>query len=83
MMVRHSFGLYGGRERDRQPLQVGGSSVTGRPATQPIEVGDTVRSVSPEGLCAEATDAETPDAAPDLPSQSYAASSAPPEEGDV
>jgi hypothetical protein len=82
MMVRHSFGMYGERERDRQRLQVGASSVTGRPATQPIEVGDTVRSVALEGLSAEAKGTEPPDAAPDLPSQSYAASSAPPEEGD-
>ena len=83
MMVRHSFGLYGARERDRQRLEVGGSSVTGRPRTQPIEVGDTIRSVSLEGLSTEVRTAGATEAASDLPSQSYTASSPPLEEEDA
>ena len=83
MMVRHSFGLYGARERDRQRLEVGGSSVTGRPRTQPIEVGDTIRSVSFEGLSTEVRTAGATEAASDLPSQSYTASSPPLEEEDA
>ena len=79
MMVRHSFGLYGQRERDgeRESLSVRSGSAHGRPRSQPIEVGDTARSISLEGL-AEAARAEAPGGAdnptaPDLPSQSYQA----------
>jgi hypothetical protein len=50
MMVRHSFGLYGDRDREREPMDVRGVSVAGRPRTQPIAVGDTARSVSLEGV---------------------------------
>lgn len=72
MMVRHSFGLYGDRDRERERLDVQSSGVRGRPRTPPIEVGDRARSVSLEGL-AEAARVDA-GAAPDLPSQTYGAS---------
>ncbi|MDA0335735.1 MAG: hypothetical protein O2782_11255 [bacterium] len=49
MMVRHSFGLYGDRNLDRAPLEVRSGSITGRPRTQPIEIGDVARLLSPAG----------------------------------
>ena len=69
MMVRHSFGLYGSHEQDRARLDVRVGVGTGRPRTQPIEVGDAVRSVSLAGL-----GAAPPPTAPDLPSHAYAVS---------
>ena len=68
MMVRHSFGLYGDRDSERQPLSVKAGAMAGRPQVLPIEVGDSVRSVSVKGLVVPAK--EEPEAlpAPDLPS---------------
>ena len=80
MMVRHSFGLYGERERERERLEVHPAVVSGRPRMQPIEVGDAVRSISLEAL-AEAADAQG--GTPDLPSESYATSPPPAETDDA
>lgn len=71
MMVRHSFGLYGKHEEDRQRLDVRTGAVAGRPRTPPIEVGDAVRSVSLEGL---GEPPPRPAPAPDLPSETYSPS---------
>ena len=75
LMVRHSFGLYGEREGNRNPLDVRTSRMAGRPAAKPIEVGDLARSValadleeSPEPPVGDAVaDAR----AEDLPSTTY------------
>ena len=78
MMVRHSFGLYGARDRpgdgERESLPVRGGAASGRPRTPPIEVGDVARSVSLEGLAEAArVEAKADAEAPDLPSESYPA----------
>ena len=52
MMVRHSFGLFGEREQDRERLDVRASTVSGRPRSQPIVVGDRVRSIRLDGRAA-------------------------------
>jgi len=71
LMVRHSFGLYGGRRDDRQSLDVQATAALGRPKTQPIQVGDLARSVAVE-TSAEDTEVASGATAADLPSQAYA-----------
>lgn len=76
LMVRHSFGLYGEREGNRNALDVRTSGMTGRPAVKPIEVGDLARRVVLPDLTESdeqpATDKpETGGSAQDLPSTTY------------
>lgn len=71
MMVRHSFGLYGDHASDRERLDVRAGDIAGRPRPQPIEVGDTARSISLQGIKGAAGDDATSPVAPDLPSQTY------------
>ena len=49
MMVQHSFGQYGQRADEREPLDVRAADVSGSPQSQPIAVGDRARSLPPEG----------------------------------
>jgi hypothetical protein len=76
LMVRHSFGLYGEREDNRDALDVRTSDMAGRPAVKPIEVGDLARRVRladlTESAEQHATDKpETGGSALDLPSKTY------------
>ncbi len=76
LMVRHSFGLYGEREGNRNALDVRTSGMAGRPAVKPIEVGDLARRVELADLMESAeqpaTDKpETGGSAQDLPSTTY------------
>jgi len=84
MMVRHSFGLYGERDRERAPMEVRGASVAGRPRTQPIAIGDTARSVSlervVEQLVGSGVGPSSAKVVADRPSKAYA--SVPPAEGE-
>lgn len=80
MMVRHSFGLYGNRQEEREHLDVRLGSAAGRPRPQPIQVGDAARVIAHGRLDPGNDETEAPGAksaggdlgAPDLPSQSYA-----------
>jgi hypothetical protein len=74
MMVRHSFGLYGEREK-RTSLDVRTGSAAGRPRTPPIEIGDMARSISLEAVVKSAQTQST-ETVPDLPSKTYASSPA-------
>ncbi len=70
MMVRHSFGLYGERNLDRAPLEVRPGSITGRPRTQPIEIGDVAR-LLPPATADEHVRSETNLPGASLPSNKY------------